>query len=166
MGEEEAERDEDEALALALARQEEASNDEANAALASAIASTSRPAPRRLREVDLELGNFLGGAFSPGDGLADLEQMIALSALMDSMETALPNSPPQPQRPTAAEIGRLPTRHVNSAMLESMEREGAESECPVCFSSYNVGDELRTLPCMHAFHCECIDRWLTSGREG
>ena len=38
-------------------------------------------------------------------------------------------------------------------------------ECAVCLSSYKTGDELRELPCKHAFHTHCIDQWLL-GRPG
>lgn len=33
-------------------------------------------------------------------------------------------------------------------------------ECCICLSSYVDGEELRTLPCNHHFHCGCISRWL------
>ncbi|PKI58957.1 hypothetical protein CRG98_020703 [Punica granatum] len=35
-----------------------------------------------------------------------------------------------------------------------------DSECCICLSSYADGEELRTLPCNHHFHCGCISRWL------
>ncbi|XP_049399305.1 E3 ubiquitin-protein ligase At1g63170-like [Solanum stenotomum] len=35
-----------------------------------------------------------------------------------------------------------------------------DSECSICLSTYDDGDELRELPCGHLFHCPCIDKWL------
>uniref|UniRef100_A0A0X3NWA5 RING finger protein 11 n=1 Tax=Schistocephalus solidus TaxID=70667 RepID=A0A0X3NWA5_SCHSO len=34
------------------------------------------------------------------------------------------------------------------------------SECVICMCDYELGDELRCLPCMHTFHRACIDDWL------
>ena len=33
--------------------------------------------------------------------------------------------------------------------------------CSICMEDYLEGNEIRVLPCSHAFHCKCIDHWLT-----
>jgi hypothetical protein len=33
-------------------------------------------------------------------------------------------------------------------------------ECSICLSQYETNDAMRTLPCDHAFHKDCIDQWM------
>lgn len=35
-----------------------------------------------------------------------------------------------------------------------------EYECPVCMEKMATNDIVRTLPCFHRLHKECIDKWL------
>ncbi|KAF0716872.1 Aste57867_2614 [Aphanomyces stellatus] len=49
-------------------------------------------------------------------------------------------------------IAQLPTRVY--------EKEGKEQECLVCRYNFDAGDEIRTLPCFHTYHSDCIDPWL------
>ncbi|CAN0394941.1 unnamed protein product [Lampetra planeri] len=55
---------------------------------------------------------------------------------------------------SAADIHRLPTQ-VFSADLRK-----PNSQCSICTEAYEEGEVMRTLPCLHAFHAACIDRWL------
>jgi hypothetical protein len=38
--------------------------------------------------------------------------------------------------------------------------ECANRSCSVCMEEYAPGDTVKTLPCLHQFHCNCIDTWL------
>ena len=37
--------------------------------------------------------------------------------------------------------------------------------CCICLEDALPGDRFRRLPCKHAFHASCIDRWLTQERN-
>jgi E3 ubiquitin-protein ligase RNF13 len=39
------------------------------------------------------------------------------------------------------------------------------AECSICLEDYVEGDNLRTLPCKHEFHADCVDAWLTSHKK-
>jgi len=32
--------------------------------------------------------------------------------------------------------------------------------CTICIEEYSKGDEIKTVPCLHFYHSECIDEWL------
>lgn len=43
--------------------------------------------------------------------------------------------------------------------------EGEEDKCAVCLSEFERDEHVRTLPCSHLFHVECIDRWLVFNKK-
>ncbi|KAJ1921905.1 hypothetical protein H4219_000251 [Mycoemilia scoparia] len=42
--------------------------------------------------------------------------------------------------------------------------EAEDTTCPICLSDYEEREILRLLPCSHAFHQDCVDRWLHLNR--
>ncbi|XP_019177436.1 PREDICTED: E3 ubiquitin-protein ligase RHA2A [Ipomoea nil] len=42
---------------------------------------------------------------------------------------------------------------------------GSKALCSVCLSRLKEGDNVRVLPCMHEYHRDCVDRWLSGSRK-
>lgn len=58
-------------------------------------------------------------------------------------------------------LAQLPVttyRHGNAPAATA----GDGSLCAVCQCDYEEGDRLTHLPCRHAFHRDCVEKWLDS----
>lgn len=38
-------------------------------------------------------------------------------------------------------------------------------KCTICLSEFEEEEEVRRLPCMHLFHVECVDQWLSTNKR-
>jgi len=56
------------------------------------------------------------------------------------------------------EIDRLPLHLLSEEEILHHSRR----KCSICLAFYELGDEIRTVPCLHQFHKDCIDPWLRS----
>jgi len=54
---------------------------------------------------------------------------------------------------TKAQISQCPERRYDGGSVK-------EKTCSVCQEDFQAGVMLRTLPCLHSYHSQCIDQWL------
>ncbi|KAH8691249.1 hypothetical protein BGW36DRAFT_304662 [Talaromyces proteolyticus] len=95
------------------------------------------------------------------------EDMILLSSLLG------PAKPPVATEADVTSAGGLfrLVEYAGALVAESLEGEErigiSETErCLICLSEYEAADEVRQLSkCKHIYHKECIDQWLTTGRN-
>jgi len=57
-------------------------------------------------------------------------------------------------------INNLPVKKYDGTPLP-----GNQTTCPICIAHFEKNEELKSLPCVHFYHKECIDRWLMVGHS-
>ena len=66
-------------------------------------------------------------------------------------------------------IQNLPVFKIDDKFMEISQKENNKNEhfekCVICMETYEINDDVKTLPCFHIFHKDCIDQWLKSGKD-
>lgn len=57
-------------------------------------------------------------------------------------------------------IQKLPKRSWDQDPARRAPNAPVPDPCSICRSEFQFGEEVRTLPCRHEFHTECVDQWL------
>jgi E3 ubiquitin-protein ligase DOA10 len=52
--------------------------------------------------------------------------------------------------------------NINNVADNNINNNSDKRNCSICLASYDIGDNIRTIPCLHYFHKDCIDTWLKS----
>jgi len=111
----------------------------------------------------------IGGYYPPNHSIvlgnpADLESFEALSELAELLGQVKP--------PTASkeDIERSGLQVIKATMVSQYEREGkitsnCAERCLICLDDYLPEDDVRLMSCRHAFHKDCVDKWLQTGKN-
>ena len=61
-------------------------------------------------------------------------------------------------------VQSLPDHKITEEFLLRQAAKDDENEtnrkCMICIMDYEQEENVRTMPCLHFFHTECIDKWL------
>ncbi|KAI0643074.1 hypothetical protein C8Q79DRAFT_916281 [Trametes meyenii] len=110
----------------------------------------------------------IGGYYPPNhhmvtgpDNLDSYEALWELAELLGSVK---------PQVATREDIEKSDLQTIKFSELEQYEREGRVASncvdrCLICLDDYQSDDDVRLMHCRHAFHKECVDKWLQVGRN-
>lgn len=122
----------------------------------------------------------------PGHALQELSSLVneigrTMNEVGRNLEPAMHESLQQLQQmqrafggndawpPPAGRGASLATLNATTAIIvhegEGGGRDAGTNQCMVCLETFEQGEELRILPCIHRFHKVCIDRWLMQRSE-
>ncbi|EEY60944.1 uncharacterized protein PITG_01183 [Phytophthora infestans T30-4] len=125
---------------------------------------------QHLYETDLDTpGNNNDDEFVRGIPVTDVQP--SLDYRIVSIETEV-NEPPPPARDqqgrrphttkargaSASLIHQLPTYTFSTAKEHN---DQGNPDCLICRCSFEVGEEIKSLPCFHSYHSDCVDSWLS-----
>ncbi|KCZ76486.1 hypothetical protein H311_02514 [Anncaliia algerae PRA109] len=66
------------------------------------------------------------------------------------------NPKPEPKVVNKENIDKIKKERYNST---------AKIPCPICYSNFKKGEEIRCLDCSHKYHRKCIDPWLLNSSD-
>lgn len=77
--------------------------------------------------------------------------------------TTLATTPVETPKQTKSIFGKKQVKKQPSLPSVAIKIDAPlNSMCVICLEAFNIGDEVRELPCHHEYHTMCIDPWLTS----
>ncbi|GLT93067.1 hypothetical protein SLE2022_108730 [Rubroshorea leprosula] len=110
---------------------------------------------RDLDDLDYETLRALDADNVPTASMSE-EEINALP--VHKYKVPAPQSDSSMQQASSSTSPQKKQDHSNA--VGTMKGSDDELTCSVCLEQVNVGDLVRSLPCLHQFHANCIDPWL------
>lgn len=84
--------------------------------------------------------------------------------LMSHLESARHGTSSGQRGATRSQIERNTLPHRYKARVVKQEN-GEVDKCTICLSEFEEDECVRRLPCMHLYHVECVDQWLSTNKR-
>ncbi|KAJ8520033.1 hypothetical protein ONZ45_g3084 [Pleurotus djamor] len=111
----------------------------------------------------------IGGYYPPDHNIVTqtFNDFDSFEALLELAELLGQVKPPTVSK---EEIEKSNLEIIPASRLSEFEQSGKISSncvdrCLVCLDDYAPEDNVRVMTCKHAFHKDCVDRWLQTGRN-
>ncbi|XP_072020687.1 LOW QUALITY PROTEIN: uncharacterized protein [Amphiura filiformis] len=75
------------------------------------------------------------------------------------------DAPSTSEENNEAEDGEDVGAAAASATEKVEEDEDLDEKCTICLCNFEDEEDVRRLPCMHLFHQDCVDRWLSTNKR-
>ncbi|XP_005103544.1 nascent polypeptide-associated complex subunit alpha, muscle-specific form isoform X2 [Aplysia californica] len=53
----------------------------------------------------------------------------------------------------------------SSGDKEEADNNNHQEKCTICLCEFEANEDVRRLPCMHLFHSDCVDQWLSTNKK-
>ena len=55
-------------------------------------------------------------------------------------------------------------RYIPTSTVKELKKSSSNNKCVICLSEFQVGEQESTLPCLHIFHSNCIEKWIVENK--
>ncbi|KAJ8080963.1 hypothetical protein PM082_017798 [Marasmius tenuissimus] len=111
----------------------------------------------------------IGGYYPPDHHIVtgDPDTLDSFEALLDIADLLGQVKPPTASK---EDIERSGLEVIKATQVPQFEQEkkissNCTERCLICLEDYHDEDDVRVLTCKHAFHMDCVDKWLQEGKN-
>ncbi|WVQ68574.1 uncharacterized protein L199_006783 [Kwoniella botswanensis] len=136
------------------------------------LRTASRRNPTHLGPLNTYLVYVIGGNYPQNHPILSIPNLITGGPLTDEEMNLISElmGPAKPPTVNKDEIEKSGLKIVRGSEMDDLRKDGklldiCGDRCLVCLSEYEPEDECRILNCRHGYHKECVDQWLSKGRN-